>query len=191
MSQLPPLSGREDAILDAAFHAFAGYGYRRVTMEDIAAGAGLSRTALYQHFRNKEDIFRSLSARYLETCLTDMERALQGTGPAAEVLQAAFAAKDGKFMDVVLGTAHGRELLDAGFSLAAEVAGTAEARMADLLAGWITRQGAGGLGDPALMGTTVMAALKGLKTSARTLDDYRAGQAMLARMVARAVTPGV
>lgn len=191
MSQVPPQSDREDMILDAAFHAFAGYGYRRVTMEDIAAGAGLSRTALYQYFRNKEDIFRSLSARYFETCLMDMDRALQGTGPAAQVLQSAFAAKDGKFMDVVLGTPHGRELLDAGFSLAAEVAGRAEAQMAALLAGWIARQGTAGLGDPALIATTVMAALKGLKTSARTLDDYRAGQAMLAQIVSRAVTKGV
>ena len=190
MSQLAPIPGREDAILDAAFHAFAGYGYRRVTMEDIAAGAGLSRTALYQHFRNKEDIFRSLSERHFETCLTEMDRALQGTGPAAEVLQAAFAAKDGKFMDVVLGTPHGRELLDAGSALSAEVAGRAEGQMADLLAGWIGRQGASAsesLGDPALLGKTVMAALKGLKSSARTLEDYREGQAALARMVARAL----
>lgn len=188
MNQLAPRSDREDAILDAAFHAFAGYGYRRVTMEDIAAGAGLSRTALYQHFRNKEDIFRSLSARYFETSLTDMDLALQGQGPAAEVLLAAFAAKDGKFMDVVLGTPHGRELLDAGFSLAAEAAGRAEERMADLLARWIARQGSEEAGDPALVGTTVMAALKGLKTSARTLEDYRSGQRTLAWLVARAVT---
>ena len=107
MDQPPPLSDREDAILDAAFHAFAGYGYRRVTMEDIAAGAGLSRTALYQHFRNKEDIFRSLSERYFGLCLAEMERALLADGAAEDVLRAAFIAKDGKFMDVVLGTPHG------------------------------------------------------------------------------------
>jgi AcrR family transcriptional regulator len=188
MSQPPLQTDREDAILDAAFHAFAGYGYRRVTMEDIAAGAGLSRTALYQHFRNKEDIFRSLSARYFDTCLSDMARALQQTGPAATVLQSAFAAKDGKFMDVVLGTPHGRELMDAGFALAAEVAGQAEARMATVLGDWLAaRPGADRLGDPALAGATVVAALKGLKTSARTLTDYRAGQTMLARLVAAAV----
>lgn len=185
MNQVAPPSDREDAILDAAFHAFAGYGYRRVTMEDIAAGAGLSRTALYQHFRNKEDIFRSLSARYFSLCMAEMEQALQTDGPAEDVLRGAFIAKDGKFMDVVLGTPHGRELLDAGFTLAAEVAGRAEAGMAALLAGWLARQGAADrLGDPTLTGATVMAALKGLKTSARTLDDYRAGQAMLARMLA-------
>jgi AcrR family transcriptional regulator len=188
MNQATPLSDREDMILDAAFHAFAGYGYRRVTMEDIAAGAGLSRTALYQHFRNKEDIFRSLSARYFDTCLAEMARALDGVGTTEEILCAAFAAKDGKFMDVVLGTPHGRELLDAGFTLAAEVAGKAETAMSALLTGWFVRQGGTvALGDPALAASTVMAALKGLKTSARTLHDYRAGQAMLARMLALAL----
>jgi AcrR family transcriptional regulator len=189
MSQLPPAApDRVDAIHDAAFHAFAGYGYKRATMEDIAAGAGLSRTALYQHFRNKEDIFRSLSERYFETCLVDMARALQATGPAAEVLLGAFIAKDGKFMEVVLGTPHGRELLDAGFTLAAELAGRAEARMAALLADWLARQGAAErLGDPALTASMVVAALKGLKTSSRTLQDYRAGQTLLARMVTLAL----
>jgi len=188
MIQPASQSDRENTILDAAFHAFAGYGYRRVTMEDIAAGAGLSRTALYQHFRNKEDIFRSLSDRYFKTCLADMAQALQADGPADEVLRAAFVAKDGRFMDVVLGTPHGRELLDAGFALAAEMAGRAEAEMATLLAGWLAHRGAADrLGDPGLTGATVVAALKGLKTSSRTLDDYRAGQAMLARMLALAL----
>ncbi len=186
--QHTPLSDREDAILDAAFHAFAGYGYRRVTMEDIAAGAGLSRTALYLHFRNKEDIFRSLSDRYFQTCLAEMALALQADGPAEQVLLATFVAKDGKFMEVVLGTPHGRELLDAGTTLAAEVAGRAEARMAEMLGDWLKRMGAQDvLGDPALAGATVVAALKGLKTSSRTLADYRAGQAMLARMLALAL----
>ena len=59
-----PLPDRQDAILDAAFHAFATYGYRRTAMDDIARGAGMSRTALYLHYRNKEDIFRSLALRY-------------------------------------------------------------------------------------------------------------------------------
>ena len=63
---------RQDAILDAAFGVFAAYGYRRTTMEDIARACGMSRTALYLHFRNKDDIFRSLTERYLDQALTDM-----------------------------------------------------------------------------------------------------------------------
>ncbi|QYK41537.1 MAG: TetR/AcrR family transcriptional regulator [Paracoccaceae bacterium] len=182
---------RQDAILDAAFHAFAGYGYRRTSMEDIATGAGLSRTALYLHFRSKEDIFRSLSERYFDQCLADMRAALDTPGPPEEVLRAAFAAKDGKFMDVVLGTPHGRELLDAGFSIAADLARTKEAQMGAALAEWLAAHGAArSLGDPGTAAGTVLAALKGLKTSAASVADYRAGQAVLARMLALSLGQG-
>lgn len=184
MTTIAPPQDRQDAILDAAFHAFAGYGYRRVSMEDIARGAGLSRTALYLHFRNKEDIFRSLSERYFAQCHADMTTALAAPGAAKDVLRRAFVAKDGKFMDVVLGTPHGRELLDAGFAVAGDIAAQAEEALAALLAGWLAGRGLSE-DDPAQVAATVMAALKGLKTSARNIDDYRTGQSVLARMVAR------
>lgn len=186
MDQPLPLPDREAVILDAAFRAFAGYGFRRASMEDIAQGAGLSRTALYLHFRNKEDIFRSLSRRYFAECLAALEASLATDGPDEAVLAAAFAAKDGKFMDVVLGTPHGRELLDAGFALSADIAREAEARMTALLADWLARR-RHGLGDARAAAATVMASLKGLKLSSGSLADYRAGQAMLAHILARAL----
>jgi AcrR family transcriptional regulator len=179
---------RETVILDAAFRAFAVYGYRRVSMEDIARGAGLSRTALYLHFRNKEDIFLSLSQRYFTQCLAEMQAALADDGPAASVLAAAFAAKDGKFMDVVLGTPHGRELLDAGFAISAEIARAMEQEMSAALARWIGPRAAH-LGSAEAVAVTVMAALKGLKLSSRSLAEYRDGQATLARILARALAP--
>jgi AcrR family transcriptional regulator len=183
----PALPERQDAILDAAFHAFAVYGYRRTSMEDIAQGAGVSRTALYLHFRSKEDIFRSLSERYFAQCLADLRAALAAPGEAEPVLRAAFAAKDGKFMDVVLGTPHGRELMDAGFSISADLAREMEGRMGAALADWIAARGGASLGDPQVAADTVIAALKGLKTSAGSVAEYRAGQAMLARMLARSL----
>jgi AcrR family transcriptional regulator len=45
------------AILEAALAAFTRYGYRRVTMGDIAEGSGLSRPTLYNVFPNKEAVF--------------------------------------------------------------------------------------------------------------------------------------
>lgn len=188
MNSTPP--DRQDHVLDAAFHVFATYGFRRVTMDDIARKAGLSRTALYLHFRNKEDIFRSLSDRYFRKCVAAMAEALATPGPDDEVLRAAFAAKDGPFMDVVLGTPHGQELMDAGFSVAADIAGQAEGAMIARLTDWLAVRGADAtLGSAATAAATVFAALKGLKISARTIADYRAGQASLARMVARSLGP--
>jgi AcrR family transcriptional regulator len=191
MAQLDGFADKQDMILTAAFHTFAAYGFRRATMDDIAQGAGMSRTALYLHFRNKEDIFRSLTVRYFDEAVAAMRAALNAPGQSpAEALHAAFIAKDGKFMDVVLGTPHGRELLDAGFSLAADLAEAGEARMTEELAAFLNRHRiAPGLGTAAEMSEMLKAALKGLKFSAGSLAEYRSDQARLATLFAMALTP--
>lgn len=183
------LPDRLDTILDAAFHAFATYGYRRTSMDDIAKGAGMSRSALYLHFRNKEDIFRSLAVRYFDEALRDMAAALNRPGQGLEAaLLAAFIAKDGKFMEAVLTTPHGEELMDAGFAVTGDLAAAGEARMVEVLGDWLARRGVpDGLGTGADVAQAVMSAVKGLKLSARSLPDYRAGQARLAALFARAL----
>ncbi len=191
---LPPSAApvdRQDAILDAAFHAFSSYGYRRTSMDDIARGAGLSRSALYLHYRNKEDIFRSLAMRYFEDALRDMTAALERPGQTLEqALMAAFVAKDGKFMEAVLSTPHGEELMDVGFAVTGDLAAAGEARMVETLGGWLARRGVPvGLGSGAEVAQAIIAALKGLKTTVRSMDAYRAGQARLAALFARALAP--
>lgn len=182
-------SDRQDAILDAAFKAFATYGFRRTSMDDIARGAGLSRTALYLHFRNKEDIFRSLAQRYFEEALRDMAAALDRPEQDAETaLMAAFVAKDGKFMEAVLSTPHGDELMDAGFAITGDLAREGEARMAACLADWLARRGVPeDLGSAEELARDMLVAMKGLKLTMRNLPDYRAGQARIARIFARAL----
>ncbi|WP_168219824.1 TetR/AcrR family transcriptional regulator [Pseudotabrizicola formosa] len=192
----PPLQGagraadRQDMILDAAFHAFATYGYRRTTMDDIARGVGLSRSALYLHYRNKEDVFRKLAERYFAEAMEAMEAALMAPGQTPEqALIAAFIAKDGKFMDVVLGTPHGSELLDAGMSLSRDLADQAEARKIGLLARWLAALPmADGIGSPEAVARTIIVSAMGLKFPGQTLDGYRQGQRQLARLFARAIT---
>ena len=183
------VSDRQDAILDAAFHAFATYGFRRASMEDIARGANLSRTALYLRFRSKEDIFRSLAERYFDEAVSDMATALATPGRTVEqALASAFVAKDGKFMDAVLGTPHGSELMDAGFTISGDLAQAGEARMVSTLADWLhLRPLPDGIGTPQEVAATIMTALKGLKSQPGPLCDYRTGQARLARLFARAI----
>ena len=45
---------------------FLAYGYSRVTMDDIARAAEVSRPALYLLFRNKADIYRAIGAMLLD-----------------------------------------------------------------------------------------------------------------------------
>jgi AcrR family transcriptional regulator len=181
--------GRQDAILAAAFGAFAAYGYRRTTMEDIAQAAGVSRTALYLHFRSKEDIFRTLTERHIEQAIQDMEAALNRPGQSAEAaLFAAFIAKDGKFMDVVLSTPHGAELMDIGYAASPDLVKSAGSRSAAVICRWLEARGLPpDLGPAQSIAETVAAALMGLKSTSRSIEDLRRGQAQLARLVAHAL----
>lgn len=182
------MQDRKDIILDAAFGVFAQYGYRRTVMEDVASAAGMSRTALYQHWRNKDDLFRALAARYFTQAAQDMAAALAGATEVEQALLAAFTAKDGKFMQAVLATPHGPELLEAGFSVTADIAAAGEGALVRVLAEWLATQSVpADLGPPLALADTIMFALKGLKTSARSMADYNAGQARLARIFARAL----
>ena len=43
---------RQTSILLGAWNTFAAYGYKKTSMDDIARAAGMSRPALYLHYRN-------------------------------------------------------------------------------------------------------------------------------------------
>lgn len=50
------------SILKAALDLFAEQGYERTTFEDVAARIGLSKGAVYWHFKNKPELFGALVA---------------------------------------------------------------------------------------------------------------------------------
>lgn len=50
-------------ILDEALIMFAENGYRGTNLRDLAAGLGLSKSALYKHYESKEAIWDALIAR--------------------------------------------------------------------------------------------------------------------------------
>lgn len=62
IKQSPKLSAetRRSQILDAAHKLFDKKGYRATTIDDIAEFAGLTKGAVYYHFKNKESILKYL-----------------------------------------------------------------------------------------------------------------------------------
>ncbi len=50
----------KEKILDAALVSFAENGYKGTNLRDLAAGMGLSKSALYRHYENKEDIWNGV-----------------------------------------------------------------------------------------------------------------------------------
>ena len=55
-----------EKILDAALVSFAENGYKGTNLRDLAAGMGLSKSALYRHYESKEDIWNAVVDRMEE-----------------------------------------------------------------------------------------------------------------------------
>ena len=53
----------KEKILDAALVGFAENGYKGTNLRDLAAGMGLSKSALYKHYASKEDIWNAMFDR--------------------------------------------------------------------------------------------------------------------------------
>ena len=63
---------REARILGAANSLITHYGYDKTTMDDIAGEAGVSKGAIYLHFKSKEALFEALILRESERVMEDM-----------------------------------------------------------------------------------------------------------------------
>jgi AcrR family transcriptional regulator len=84
-------------ILDAAMLVFRRHGFRRSSIEQAADAAGLTRQALYHHFKSKEALFRAVIERLYENAL------------AAEVAAAHAAEKaGGSLADILVAQLTGR-----------------------------------------------------------------------------------
>ena len=55
----------KERIVEAAYEVFSQKGFHNATMDDIAERIGVSKAALYQYFKSKEDLYRAiLTARF-------------------------------------------------------------------------------------------------------------------------------
>ena len=71
-----------DTILGASRRRFLRFGPRKTTMDEVAREAGCSRTTLYAHFRNMEDLYGSLLKQDAEGFIREAEAVLQSAGSA-------------------------------------------------------------------------------------------------------------
>lgn len=62
-------SGR-DLLLDVAFDLFVRRGYAAVSMQEIAAAAGMTKGAPYYHFKSKDDLFLEIFTREIDRLKT-------------------------------------------------------------------------------------------------------------------------
>ena len=64
---------REDAIVDAVNRLLASKGYDFMTVDEVAAEAGIAKASLYKHFTSKEELAGAAMVRVLDRVLAFVE----------------------------------------------------------------------------------------------------------------------
>jgi AcrR family transcriptional regulator len=192
-----------DRILDAAMTVFRRHGFRRSSIEETAEAAGLTRQALYHHFKSKEALFRAVIERVHDGALADgadaAERAEAAGKALADILVAQIAARLQAFVASFDGSPHVEELFSEHLNHARDLyqhyAALHDAQVAATIARAIKRQKltlAPGM-TAAKLARYVELAITGTKSaypSMRPADAFlRDAEAMLRMLIAGAVAP--
>jgi AcrR family transcriptional regulator len=77
------LTVKQEKVLTAAEGCFLRYGFRKTTMEDVAAASSVSRPALYLMYASKEDVLRAVLARLFAKMLAEVR---DGVGAKANLI---------------------------------------------------------------------------------------------------------
>jgi AcrR family transcriptional regulator len=135
--------GPRTRILDAAMLVFRRQGFRRSSIEQAADAAGLTRQALYHHFKSKEALFRAVIERLHEEALAAeiaaAAAAEKAGGSLADILVASVSAKLGQLAASLDGSPHVEELFSEHLLQARDLYQKYAAAYADQLAATITR----------------------------------------------------
>lgn len=76
-----------ERILRTAAQCFAKHGYERTRMTSVASGAGVSRAALYKHFRAKAELLRALNDFIIAAWRTWMQDSVAASPTAREAVE--------------------------------------------------------------------------------------------------------
>lgn len=90
MGQTRQIARREDItdlILDGVDTLLGRYGYRKMTMEDLAAEVGIGKGTIYLHFASKEEVVLSHIDRIVDRLLDRLREIRQQPLPARERLK--------------------------------------------------------------------------------------------------------
>ncbi|MFF8600373.1 TetR/AcrR family transcriptional regulator [Streptomyces sp. NPDC015232] len=68
---------RATRILDTAAELLLRHGYRRVSIDDVAAGAGIGKGTVYLHWKTREQLFAAVFARDVLTAVGELTQVLR------------------------------------------------------------------------------------------------------------------
>ncbi|MGV3613726.1 MAG: TetR/AcrR family transcriptional regulator [Fimbriimonas sp.] len=87
MALITPRTETRDAILDACDGIMARWGFRKMTMDDLAKEAGVSKRTIYEYFPSKLEVGLSSIGRVVQTARDEMAAIGQESAPPADRLR--------------------------------------------------------------------------------------------------------
>lgn len=87
MVAIAPNEAVKDAILNATDSLLARFGYKKMTVEDIAAEARIGKGTIYLHFSSKEEVVLSHVDRIVERLKGRLREIARSEGTAADRLR--------------------------------------------------------------------------------------------------------
>lgn len=167
----------------AAIDQFTEHGIAGTSMAKIADAAGMSRPALYQYFRDKDDIFASAFVALFEEHVDEALSALNRPGATADQLDGMLQRFEGDLWQRMSASPHSEEIVNAKN---AEVSAAVERVMARLERGLATylKQSDADTAMQAGWVEVLRLSPKGFKSDQPTITAYRRRLTTLARGVA-------
>jgi AcrR family transcriptional regulator len=128
----PAIRTTKAEVAQAALALFCERGYHAVTIDEIAARAGVTKGAVYYYFSDKEDLAKDLWHELWDRLTSEASAALDPEASTAENLKGAFRS----VLDAMSGLGEARFFLrDAWVLPSVEVAGRADQQAAAALLG--------------------------------------------------------
>jgi AcrR family transcriptional regulator len=84
MALITPRAETRDAILDACDRIMARWGFRKMTMDDLAKEAGVSKRTIYGYFTNKQEVGLSSIGRVVQGAIAELEAIAANSHPPAD-----------------------------------------------------------------------------------------------------------
>ncbi len=180
-----------EEIIAAAARLFARYGFKKPSIDDVAAATGIGKGSVYLHFASKEEMFAAVVRRISERMVGVVAAAVGRARSPAGKVRAFVETKQTTFAKLANEWELGEETVLELFPAASEYRRDHDAREHALLVDVLREGNASGafdVEDPELLATGILAFLTALETSfAVKRDDasIRAGVQALVPVVVR------
>ncbi|HXM29619.1 MAG TPA: TetR/AcrR family transcriptional regulator [Chthoniobacterales bacterium] len=168
---------KRQRIVSAALAVFFKYGYQRVSMNEIAEAAGISRPGLYLYFSSKEEVFRAAILQFADSLIEEISKGLPAQKTIGEKVRYAFEVWIVQRFDVTLNSPEAKEISDSSYEFAQEALDQSyeklESVLASILKGHVKSSGNKKMLSAEKMAHILTSAVRGFKLVAKSATELR------------------